>query len=144
MAPCIVCGVDDSEGARKATRVADDLARKLGARLVLVHGTPIAPSVLYGVPFDNDAFQREALAEAERLLATSSEMCSAPDVVVRAERGEPARALAHVIEEEDAYLLVVGTRGRGAMRSVILGSIAHEMLAVATCPVVVVPPNAGE
>ncbi|HET8758479.1 MAG TPA: universal stress protein [Solirubrobacteraceae bacterium] len=63
-----MCGIDDSEGARKAVRVADELAQRLGARLVLVHGTPVAPAVLHAVPFDSEAFRREALADAERIL----------------------------------------------------------------------------
>lgn len=55
--------------------------------------------------------------------------------------GSPIEVLVRVVEDEHADLLVVGTRGRGAMRSVPLGSVAHEMLAVSPCPVVVVPPH---
>jgi nucleotide-binding universal stress UspA family protein len=141
MSGCIVCGVDDSDGSRKAARVADDLAQRLDARLVLVHGAPVAPSVMYGVPFDSDAFQREALDDARRLLEDVARTCRTPAISRRAELGLPAAVLERVLEAEDADLLVVGTRGRGAMRSVLLGSVAHEMLAVASCPVVVVPPH---
>ena len=142
MAGCIVCGIDDSDGARKAARVADDLAQRLGARLVLVHGTPEAPSVIYGVPFDSDAFQREARDDAERLLEEVARTCGTEEVSRRAEPGTPAEALARILADEGADFLVVGTRGRGAMRSVLLGSVAQEVLAVAPCPVVVVPPQA--
>jgi nucleotide-binding universal stress UspA family protein len=140
-ARCVVCGVDDSSGARKAVRVAGRLARDLGARLVLVHGAPAAPSVMYGVPFDSDAFQREALAGARRLLEDVARECDVADSSRRAELGSPVEVLVRVLEDEHADLLVVGTRGRGAMRSVLLGSVAHEMLAVAPCPVVVVSPH---
>ncbi len=142
MARCIVCGIDDSTGARKAARVADDLAQALGARLVLVHGTPVAPSVMYGVPFDNDAFQREVMENARRLLEDVAGTCGSEAVSQRAEFGSATDVLTRVIENEHADLLVVGTRGRGAMRSVLLGSVAHEMLAVSPCPVVVVSPHA--
>ena len=144
MAECIVCGVDDSDGARNAARVADRLAQQLGARLVLVHGTPIAPSVMYGVPFDSEAFQREVLDDAQRLLEEVARTCKTTEISSRAEQGPeaPAKALERVVKEEGADYLVVGTRGRGAMRSVLLGSVAHEMLAVSPCPVVVVSPHA--
>ena len=144
MAGCIVCGVDDSDGARNAARVADGLAQQLGARLVLVHGTPIAPSVMYGVLFDSEAFQREVLDDAQRLLEEVARTCKTTEVSRRAEQGPdaPAKALERVVKEEGADFLVVGTRGRGAMRSVLLGSVAHEMLAVSPCPVVVVSPHA--
>jgi nucleotide-binding universal stress UspA family protein len=141
MARCIVCGIDDSSGARNAARVADDLARALGARLVLVHAAPVAPSVMYGVPFDNDTFQREVMESSRRLLDDVARDCNSDDVSQRAELGSPIEVLTSSIEDEHADLLVVGTRGRGAMRSVLLGSVAHEMLAVSPCPVVVVSPH---
>jgi nucleotide-binding universal stress UspA family protein len=130
MTSCIVCGVDDSTGARKAARVADELARDLGARLVLVHGTPVAPSTMYGVPFDSETFQRESLEDAKQLLEDIARTCRTEEISQRAELGSPIEVLVRVLEEERADLLVVGTRGRGAMRSVLLGSVAHEMLAV--------------
>lgn len=142
MARCIVCGVDDSDGARKDARVADGLARDLGARLVLVHGAPVAPGMMYGVPFDSDAFQRQALEDARRLLGEVAAACES-DVSERAELGSPTEVLMRVLEEEHGDLLVVGTRGRGAMRSVLLGSVSHEMLAISPCPVVVVSPHAA-
>ena len=143
MAACIVCGIDDSDDARRAARVADDLAQNLGARLVLVHCTPIAPSVMFGVPFDSDAFKREALEEAERLLEDVARSCETEGVSRRAEVGPPATALVRVLEDERADFLVIGTRGLSALRSVLLGSVAQEAVAVSPCPVVVVPPHTG-
>ena len=122
--------------------LADGLAQKLGSRLVLVHAAPVAPSVMYGVPFDNDAFQRQILDDSKNLLGDVAGSCHAADVARHAELGKPTDVLERVIEQEQAELLVLGTRGRGAMRSVLLGSVAHEMLAVSSCPVVIVPPHA--
>ena len=123
MAGRIVCGVDDSDGARNAARVADRLAQQLGARLVLVHGTPIAPSVMYGLLFDSKALQREALDDAQRLLEEVARTCKTTEVSSRAEQvpDAPAKALERVVKDEGADYLVVGTRGRGAIRSVLAG-----------------------
>jgi nucleotide-binding universal stress UspA family protein len=128
-------------GRAQCVRVADRLAQSLSRELILVHGTPVAPAVLYGVPFDNDAFQQEARAEAERILAGAAALCGSSDVSSRVEWGPAANALAGVAESERAAWLVVGTRGRGAVRSVLLGSVAHEILAISPCPVIVVPPH---
>ena len=87
---------------------------------------------MYGVLFDSEAFQREVLDDAQRLLEEVSRTCKTTEVSRRAEQGPdaPAKALERVVKEEGAEFLVVGTRGRGAMRSVLMGSVAHEMLAV--------------
>jgi nucleotide-binding universal stress UspA family protein len=86
------------------------------------------------------AFQRESIEEARRVLDDVASTCGA-EISPRAELGSPIEVLVRVLNDERANFLVLGTRGRGAMRSVLLGSVAHEMLAVSPCPVIVVPPH---
>ncbi len=60
----------------------------------------------------------------------------------RVERGSPATELARVAEEESARLVVVGSRGRGEIKSALLGSVSDSLERLAPCPVVVVRPRA--
>lgn len=54
---------------------------------------------------------------------------------MRVIRGHPA----HVITElsDEAGLLVLGSRGRGGFRGMLLGSVTHEVIETATCPVLI-------
>ena len=64
-----------------------------------------------------------------------------PDVAVRTRVafGDAAAALMAVGSEEDAELLVVGSRGRGPLATVLLGSVSARLAAEAPCPLIVVP-----
>ena len=53
----------------------------------------------------------------------------------------PARAIAHVAATRDADEIIVGTRGFGRARA-LLGSVAHELIHLAECPVTVIPERA--
>lgn len=136
----IICGVDDSEGARRAVQVAADLARRLDARLTLLQvsevTTPPPGSALsYG------KLQEQALAHGRRLLeklAEEQQLDGADDEVAL---GDPARTLIETAGARGADLLVVGTRGRGALTAAVLGSVSSEVAGKAPCPVVVVPPR---
>ena len=79
--------------------------------------------------------------DADRLAASIRTRMSgtdrAPDV--RLAEGPAAQAIMKTADREDAELLVIGSRGRGALRSVVLGSVSRELAARARCPVVVVP-----
>jgi nucleotide-binding universal stress UspA family protein len=64
---------------------------------------------------------------------------------VRLERelltGPPARLVHNVAEDHDATEIIVGTRGFGRARA-LLGSVAHELIHLAACPVTVIPERA--
>jgi len=145
----IVCGVDGSAQSRHAAITALRLADRLGARLTLVHVTPTQTLIpVDSLPADADpnAYRRSAeLAYSESEEAFNS---LSPDVTsANADRevrlGQPAFVLAEVAAEQDAELIVVGSRGRGAWRSAVLGSVSAEVARHAPCPVMIVPERAA-
>jgi nucleotide-binding universal stress UspA family protein len=129
MAGSIICGVDDSTSAVGAVRVARALAGMLGRRLVFVR--VVEP----GSPANEiDAVAERLRRFAEREATAGTEALWLVDV-----GHHPTDRLVAAAEEEQASLLVLGSRGP---RSSLLGSISAEVSRRAPCPVVVVPPGA--
>jgi nucleotide-binding universal stress UspA family protein len=137
----VVVGVDGSPASGAAVGVAFEAAALRGVPLVAVHAwhdLPIDPTMAPLVDWDLvEAGERGVLAER---LAGWSEMY--PDVKVRRSiaRDRPAHAL--VQESGRAQLVVVGSRGRGGLAGMLLGSVSQALLHHAACPVVVTPPAA--
>jgi nucleotide-binding universal stress UspA family protein len=55
--------------------------------------------------------------------------------------GEASKRLREIAVDEGAQFLVVGSRGRGLLKSAVLGSVSSTLAGDAPCPVVVVPPG---
>lgn len=128
MVGSIICGVDDSESAKGAARVARGLSAQLGLRLVFVRVVEAGSA--------NE--QISAIAERlERLSGCTPEVDCGADWLV--EVGHPADRLVAAAADEHASLIVVGSTGP---RSSLLGSVPAEVSRRAQCPVVVVPPGA--
>jgi nucleotide-binding universal stress UspA family protein len=140
----IVCGVDGSREANAALYEAIRLSERLGVRLIVVHVVaPARPAPMFGavaLPSLGDE-----LASGERLVERLLDAAGVVDAERRVVYGYPAERLAAIAEEEQADFVVVGSRGRGPFRSVLLGSVSVELCTTAGRPVVVVPaaPAAG-
>ena len=128
VAGSIICGVDDSDSAKGAARVARGLSGKLGLGLVFVR------VVEDGSPQENVSAIAERLG---RVHAGVTEVDWGAGWLV--EVGHPADRLVAAATAENASLIVVGSTGP---RSSLLGSISAEVSRRAPCPVVVVPPGA--
>jgi nucleotide-binding universal stress UspA family protein len=129
MTGSIVCGVDDSESAKGAARVARELSAKLRLRLVFVR-----------VVEDATADEKIAAiaARLHHLADSATEAdCGAHWLV---DVGHPTDRLVAAAADEKARLIVVGSTGA---RSSLLGSVSAEVSRRAPCPVVVVPPGAN-
>jgi len=142
----IVCSVDDSVGARAALRVASELADMLDARLVLVHVAP--PTEAPGVsaaPAGQERLREAEYADARALLESMAKEAGLDDgIELRTATGSASERTVEISREEDAALVVLGSRGRGDLKSAVLGSVSHEIASNAPCPVVIVSPGAAD
>ena len=141
----IVVGVDNSDGAKAALRFALEEAKLRGASLRAVHawhfasiGAPVIDSAtppMFGVELDD--LQKGVEAS---FAATLREAIPDPgEVHVEHRIVEGAAAAALVEESRGADLLVVGSRGLGGFRGLLLGSVGQQVAHHAACPVVIVP-----
>lgn len=142
----IVCGLDGSDGARAALRVAAPLAENLGLRLVVAHVVQPQPTArglgptageLAALPLDT------LLAGGESLVEGILEQEQLGDAERRVLLGFAADRLADLADDEAAALIVVGSRGRRGFKAAWLGSVSADVIGVARCPVLVVPPGAA-
>ncbi|MDT0275327.1 universal stress protein [Blastococcus goldschmidtiae] len=142
-----VVGVDGSPGAREALVWALRDAARRGTSLEVVSSFPVElrlsdPFVLDEAQLESvreDTLQR-ARAQVEEVRAETGQTGVPLDVLAVA--GPPAQML--LAASEDAGRLVVGSRGRGAVRSLVLGSVALRSVTHARVPVVVVHAGADE
>ncbi len=137
----IVVGVDGSKTAELAVRWAAAEARRRGAGLELVAAWEV-PTSNYGfglAPITEDVV-KGLMQAAEENLGAAIDVVRAEagdvDVTTRVVEGQPAWALLDV--SEDADLLVVGSRGLGGFRELLLGSVSQQCAHHARCPVVIV------
>ncbi len=135
----ILLAVDGSEHAWRAARMAADLARTVQARTlrVVVAFDPIPPYL--GEP--NLQFAINArLKKAEEILQQALEVVGPLPTEVRTEliEGPAAEAIINVAATHRSDVIVIGTRGMGTLRGLILGSTAQKVVSHAPCPVLVV------
>ncbi|MFI7538982.1 universal stress protein [Streptosporangium sp. NPDC049376] len=141
--PCgeVVVGVDGSPAGAEAVGFAFAEASFRGAALRAVHAwsRPTAGGGLHASADAEETAQeaRRALAEA---LAGWSERYPDVKVTEHLEHGHPVDVLRDASTRAD--LLVVGSRGRGDLAGLLLGSVSHSLLHHAACPLVVTPASA--
>jgi nucleotide-binding universal stress UspA family protein len=147
----VVVGVDGSGTSQVALRTAFLEAARRGADLDVVAaypealiwtgGAPVAVPDQRGVQTDTATRLRSVVEEVGNELLVE-DMAGLGDVGVRriVDCGPPAPVLEG--HAEGAELLVVGSRGRGALASALLGSVALHCVTHAPCPVLVVHGNA--
>ena len=141
----IVVGIDGSEYAAAALQFAIGMARAEKAELVAVFAAEPVSHVYYGglrgkrlvLPGLDHERRRELRREFEQ------QWCRpliGSDVAYRTvmEAGEPALVIAWVAERFDAYIVVVGRRGRGVLAELALGSVSHELTHKCPRPVLLV------
>ena len=130
----ILLPTDGSEDAIRAAEAASDLARRRGAELHVVH-------VWHDVRgFAHDFVKRELRRQGQEILDEQVERIRASGgEVTKAylRRGRTSNEVIALSKEIDADLLVVGSRGLGTVRRILMGSQSEEIVHHAQVPVIV-------
>ena len=136
--PCVVVGFDGSPASHVALARGIERVGPYG-KLYLVHAWEV-PEAWRGRG-NYQPFVDRALTHAEEIMMSAT--AGHPGLKgIAWEReligGPPARAIADVAEVRKADEIILGTRGFGRVRA-LLGSVAHELIHLAPCPVTVIP-----
>ena len=137
----ILVAVDGSTHADEALAQAIDLAESEHTRLTLIAGVPRVPPtavlVLGGLAFAE--MQADARSSAEAVLKHARERVPNDLPVTTILTDEPIRpALIEQIKRGGHDLIAMGSRGRGAIRAALLGSVSHYVLHHTPIPVLIV------
>jgi nucleotide-binding universal stress UspA family protein len=142
-APCddapIMLGTDGSPGANRAAEVAFAQAQLLDVELILAHHQPGRGSSPGAIAAGDPGFWVTVGDPAAGGLGVGARY---PDVKYRTEvvSGDSvAAALIALVGRTSAGLLVVGSRGLGGFRGLVMGSTSRNLIEHAPCPVMVVP-----
>jgi nucleotide-binding universal stress UspA family protein len=141
----ILVATDGSATAQEAVAWAADLAATLGAEVVLMSVIDFANlglSAGFGFPILEETQMRERLNQ--ELNGAWSERMREAQVNFRTlvSEGNPAPAIVQTAADEEADLIVMGSRGRSGLNELLVGSVAHRVTHHARTPVVIVPPSA--
>jgi len=139
----ILLAVDGSDQSYEATQALAHLppADKLVVLHVLDVPNPAYPMLVPEVARDLYAtVEREMREEGKRVLEQTVAMLPphTGPADKRLEIGSPAEVILTVAEVERAHLIVLGARGLGPIKELLLGSVSHRVLAHAACPVLAV------
>jgi nucleotide-binding universal stress UspA family protein len=155
MLSTIIAAIDGSEAARRATEYAGDLASRYGARLILIHvvtreplpgelrdlalDAAAPPPGLAEAPEDSLILEEDAgvrLAVGERILAECSDLArqhGAQQVETLLLEGDPATVLIARSQAEEAELVVLGAKGTGSLKGLLVGSVSQKVCQLAPC-----------
>jgi nucleotide-binding universal stress UspA family protein len=131
----IVVGLDGSPESLHALEWAHNEALACGAELTAVHAW-IYP---YSAQAEPRALMKlDAMDELKTSLESLGARLTDGAVHVHAKLAEQSPAEALITEAQNADLIVVGSRGRGALRASLLGSVSRTVVQHATCPVAII------
>jgi len=138
----IVIGYDGSESSKKALLKAIELSKEMNAELHIIG--VVRPFEFFAIdyipPEEIEEYEKEEISKEEKFLKEASELAEKEGVkpFLKVMEGEPAEELMTYADENNCDLIIVGHRGVGGFKRMLLGSTASNLVKYANQSVLVV------
>ena len=153
----ILVPLDGSEHSSRALETAAQVAKKFHAQLTLLHvysfvapvmvaesftqatsGLPVIRSSL--TPADLAEMEKEARQVGERILIEAKEKLASEGIIVDSSltEGNPVQEITRIAKEGTFDLIVMGIRGIGKLKELLVGSVSDGVIKQSSCPVLIV------
>ena len=137
----IVVGVDGSRSAGRAVETVAKIAAATKDEVVVCHGVMVPHAWGEDLPAETRDETRQLVDRYVAQLAAAG--IPATGEVCREQETGMGGTLIDAAKSHQAWLIAVGTRGRSNVKSMLLGSVAHDVVGKSTLPVLVVPDKTG-
>ena len=142
----ILVATDGSQGADRAVGFAAELARSLGAELLIVNvigGYGLPGGILKALGGTESAwFTAMLAANSAKILQRARDQVSGlgfKGSILESRHGDAVLAVLDYAREQHADAIVVGKRGEGKLEGMLLGSVSQKLVSLAPMVVMVVP-----
>src|SRR5579863_982285 len=134
----VVVATDGSEPGDLAIAFGKNLALDQKARMIVVYVDELVPG--HGGAHHAQALEPEIKTSiGDQVAKLKADGIDAEFEVHQVKVSGPAHAIADAATIAQADLIVLGSVGSGPLKGLLLGSVAHRLLQIAPCPVLVVP-----
>ena len=132
----ILVPLDGSKLAEKSLPYAEKLARKISSQIILIS------VLLFGSESDEDKYHHLHQFYIQEMAKTMKEKAiKVKSVIVT---GDPAEQIVDYADKKKVDLIIMGTRGRSALKRWILGSVADKVVSATLCPVALITTDDAE
>jgi nucleotide-binding universal stress UspA family protein len=137
----ILVALDQSQHAKRALKTAIWLAKSTGARLIAVHVVPPPPPSEGIAPTTLEKLEKAYISTGSKILAdlaweASTKYSFKIDPLL--ETGDAREKIVKAARENNADMIVMGSRGMGKMKGLFLGSVSQSIMQSADIPVLIV------
>lgn len=128
----ILLAYDGEVPARRALDLTAELAQKFEAQVAVVSVVPVHPGRVPVDPWDDAPVHATQLAEARQLL-----LARGIEPVLIEQAGDPAHTIERIAEDGGYDMVIVGSRGLGALSRVLQGSVSEHVATHTSATVVI-------
>jgi nucleotide-binding universal stress UspA family protein len=138
----IVAATDFSEGGNNAVFYAASLAEKAGCTLILVHAYKAQTSAVTMFKGLNEVLEQDAKTALLGLQSGLMESYPKLEIFLQPAFGEAGDVVNHIAKQQQARLVVAGTRGKSVLDVLFFGSTSRQLSKSSKVPLLLVPPQA--